>query len=127
MADGKIHDLDEGTQAAAPAVQDDMRQENGDGTVTITLKHPVRARFRVNNQDREEEISELRVRRANGGDLRMVMRLKNDEEKLMVTLFTNLTGRPAPVFDQLDADDILRFYDEVQRFLPQSPETGPKS
>lgn len=122
----EIHALDDEAPAAAGTV-DELRQENGDGSVTLTLKYPVRAQFKRDGIEREENINELRIRRANGGDLRMVMRLQKDEEKVIVELFKRLTGQPEAVFDKLDADDITRFSEEVERFLPQPPVTGTKS
>ena len=126
MAKDEIHELDE-SEAAAPASVTELRQENADGSITLTLKYPPRVQYKRDGQERDETIEQLRIRRANGGDLRMVMRHQKDEEKVIVLLFTRLTGLPEVVFDRIDADDITRFSAEVERFLPQPPQTGTKS
>jgi hypothetical protein len=121
----EIHDLDDTIEAGTvTAPQDDLRSENDDGTVTLTLKYPVSAKFRQNNQERDENFTAVTIRRANGGDLREVIKHQKDEERVVVLLFTRLTGLPSTVFDKLDAEDCMRFYEEVQRFLPQSRQTG---
>jgi hypothetical protein len=128
MANSTIHDLDGQNIEALPEENyEDFRKENEDGSVTLQLKYPVTVRYRQSNQEREDRVTELHIRRANGGDIRQVLRYQKDEEKVILVMFTRLTKLTETHFDALDADDVLRFAEEVERFLPQSHATGVKS
>ncbi|MDX2094364.1 MAG: hypothetical protein SFW64_00230 [Alphaproteobacteria bacterium] len=121
-----IYNLDDNAAGVAATAPDEMRHENADGSVTLTLKYPPRVKFRREGEERDETIRELRIRRANGGDLRQVIRFQKDEEKVVMLLFVRLTGYPDPVFDKLDAEDAMRFFAEVQDFLERALPTGKK-
>lgn len=114
------------TAGSSTDTVDELRQENEDGSITLTLKYPVRIQYKRDGRERDETIEQLNIRRANGGDVRMTLRLQNDEEKLIVELFKRLTRLPETAFDHLDADDFVRFSKEVERFFPESRPTGKK-
>lgn len=125
----EIYELDGASPAAASTAPADAgRRVNEDGSVTLTLLYPVRIQYRNGTEEREEVLKELTLRRSNGGDLRHILRLKGDEEKILVTLFQRLTGlaggRGDDAFNKLDAVDCGRFSAEVQVFLQQFQETG---
>lgn len=119
-----IIDLDD--QTVGSGAGESSRTENADGSVTIALLYPFALKFRQNGIERDEEISELKIRRATGADLRLMLRHQKDEEKLLITLFSRLTGLAEAAFDKLDIEDFARFQEEVQHFLELPQLTGKK-
>jgi hypothetical protein len=126
MAKSEIYPLDDIVAATEEAALR-IRCANPDGSLTLQLDHPVQVPLRVNGTETIKEVSELTIRRPNGADLRALLRVKNDEEQVLIMMFTRLTGEHVSVFDRLDFDDVARFTQEAESFLNSSLLTGPTS
>lgn len=112
-----------GSDNATAAEQQKNLIENDDGSKTLTLEYPVTVKLRRNGKEVEEVYHELRFRRMNGGDLRVVAGIK-DEGQMIARVFTRLTGIPDSVFDALDTTDILAATEIINDFFPDGLKTG---
>jgi hypothetical protein len=93
------------------------------GAETLILKYPITVKYRKNNIEREEHITQISFRRCNGGDLKALAQGKTEMDQAII-LFTRLASIMEAVYDQLDAEDITKGMEIIERFLPQSPKTG---
>lgn len=120
---GDIDVIDEKEWAAMSGVVVDETvpkvSKNGDGTVTLTLAHPVSLLLRKGNEEKTETVSTLKFRRVTGGDIRALGNIKKEGD-MIADLFCRLTGIAPVVFDRLDAEDIAEGAEIIEDFLPQS-------
>ncbi|MDM7928661.1 phage tail assembly protein [Blastomonas fulva] len=90
------------------------------------LKLPVTLRFRQSDgSEREEQITELTLRRPTAKDLRVVDSFGGQMVGMMIALIAALSGQTVEVIERLDAEDFGDLSDVVGDFLPDGPKTGP--
>lgn len=90
------------------------------------LKLPVTLRFRqTDGSEREEQITELTLRRPTAKDLRVVDSFGGQMVGMMIALIAALSGQTVEVIERLDAEDFGDLSDVVGDFLPDGPKTGP--
>lgn len=96
---------------------------NPDGSVTLTLRYPVTVASRTSGGDTTEEmVADLICRRLTGRNIREAAEKKGAAGTTY--LLTASTGKPALVFDRLDAEDYRRLAEVVVGFTGASRPTG---
>jgi hypothetical protein len=91
---------------------------------TYQLKHPIVLRTRVQGgEERQEEITEVPIRRLKSKDLRMLDRTDGSIAKSL-SLIGALTGLSGSAVDELDLEDIEGLGEIVGGFFPGRQETG---
>lgn len=105
--------MDENIPAATPPEEPARVSTNDDRSVTILLETPV--------QWGSDLVSELRVRRPRGKDMR-AMRDQSADGALKFA--GRLTEHPDKFIDELDVSDVARLLDVVTGFLPESLRAG---
>lgn len=98
-------------------------RRNDDGTVTLTLIHPVSVIYKRDGSERKDTIRELTFHRVTGADMRAVSSFTNDQER-GIRLMCRLANIPVAVFDRLDGADIDGCSEVIEGFLPSSRKTG---
>jgi len=83
--------------------------------VTIDLEYPV--------EFAEEEITQIKLRRATGKDLKASMKGVNPVAD-SIALAVRLSGQLPAVFDIMDASDLTAVLDEVGNLLKSGQKTG---
>lgn len=83
--------------------------------VTITLEYPL--------EFADEEIVEIKLRRATGKDLKLSMKGANPVQD-SIALAVRLSGQLPAVFDIMDASDLTAVLDEVGNLLKSGQKTG---
>ncbi len=83
--------------------------------VTIKLEYPV--------EFADEEISEIKLRRANGKDLKAAMKGTNPVAD-SIALAVRLSGQLPAVFDIMDAADLTEVLSQVGNLLQSGQKTG---
>ena len=86
---------------------------NSDGSVSVPLAFPV-------TDTQGATVTEVRVRRAKGKDLRAL----TGQDMGQLWIISQLSGLPAPVIDAMDATDVATLAQVSQRFLQPSLEIG---
>jgi hypothetical protein len=88
-----------------------------------TLLEPVKVTYKGPNGEREETITEVKLRRPKGKDLRIMDRHEGNIAKGMA-MVARLSGLDDHVIDELDGEDLMVLLDRVAGFLPDGPATG---
>lgn len=83
--------------------------------VTITLEYPV--------EFADEEITEIKLRRATGKDLKAAMKGANPVAD-SIALAVRLSGQLPAVFDIMDASDLTEVLSQVGNLLQSGQKTG---
>lgn len=110
------------TAAAALALECDLRSE-----ATYALKFPITRRLRGHDQSvREEQLTEVTVRRPKGKDMKLAARFKNADEADM-SLIAPLTGLTDKDVDELDAVDLMAIGAIIAGFVRPGPRGGANS
>jgi hypothetical protein len=93
--------------------------------VTLDLIHPITQRRRIAGaaETTEETITEVDVRRINGGDIRWLETMKG-KPGATLGLLARVTGLKPDQVDQLDAEDISAIGEVIEGFLPASLKGG---
>lgn len=86
-----------------------------DNTITIPLEYPV--------EFADEEITEIKLRRATGKDLKLAMKGSNAVQD-SIALAVRLSGQMPAVFDIMDASDLTAVLSEVGNLLQSGQKTG---
>jgi hypothetical protein len=94
-------------------------------SVEHPLKHPITQTFKAaGGQAREETLTEITLRRIQGGDIRWMERMAN-KPGLSLGLIGRLAQLDEATVDKLDAEDIADISEVIEGFLPDSLKTGP--
>lgn len=83
--------------------------------VTIPLEYPV--------EFADEEITEIKLRRATGKDLKLTMKGVNAVQD-SIALAVRLSGHLPAVFDLMDASDLTEVLSQVGNLLQSGQKTG---
>jgi hypothetical protein len=83
--------------------------------VTIQLEYPL--------EFAEEEITEIKLRRATGKDLKLAMKGVNAVQD-SIALAVRLSGHLPAVFDMMDASDLTEVLSQVGNLLQSGQKTG---
>lgn len=83
--------------------------------VTIKLEYPV--------EFADDEITEIKLRRATGKDLKLAMKGQNNVQD-SIALAVRLSGQLPAVFDIMDASDLTAVLDEVGNLLKSGQRIG---
>ena len=106
-------------------INEDVPAGETPADASLQLQYPFTARFKKGGEERIERISSLTVRRIKAGDLEEMMKVKDEMAQLRI-LFVRLTGQPEAVYREIDAEDLSKFGDLVNSFLPESQAIGKK-
>lgn len=87
----------------------------GTASVTITLEYPL--------EFADEEITEIKLRRATGKDLKLSMKGANAVQD-SIALAVRLSGHLPAVFDIMDASDLTEVLSQVGNLLQSGQKTG---
>lgn len=100
-------------------------RKNPDGTLTVSLEHPVKASKIVNKESVEEEYTEIQFRQFSFGDFKALadQNFKNDNQEAYFLVQRLSVGFPTPAFNEICGADLERCLVAVQSFLPKSQET----
>lgn len=91
------------------------------------LKFPVTRKLRqAGGAETEETISEIEIRRLNGGDVRWI-EAQGPKAGTALGLIARVTGLNSAVIDLIDAEDIAGVSEVIEGFLPASLRTGADS
>ena len=90
------------------------------------LKYPITVTLTQGGGSREEVIDKLTFRRLTVADLRATSGIKNEEERGL-QLLRRSTGLSETEFDKIDIADLSEAQDQIEDFLPKSPQTGGSS
>jgi hypothetical protein len=94
---------------------------------TYQLAHPITRKLRVvGGAETEETITEVQVRRLNGGDMRW-QEANAGKPGQSLGLIARVTGLPAATVDLIDAEDIAGIVEVIEGFLPPSLRSGETS
>lgn len=83
--------------------------------VTVQLEYPV--------EFADEEITEIKLRRATGKDLKLTMKGVNAVQD-SIALAVRLSGHLPAVFDLMDASDLTEVLSQVGNLLQSGQKTG---
>ncbi len=98
--------------------------KNPDGTVTLTLRHPFKVRYRRGDKEREETFTELKFRRPSGGDFIAIDNIKAGDVRTAAELICRLIGQPLAIFEKIDAYDLTGCGEILESFFPPSRRTS---
>lgn len=91
-----------------------------------TLVHPISTTTKVNGEERTEVVSEVQLRRMNGGDIRILDTVKGENSQAL-SLIARLSGLDARTVDKMDAEDIAALGKIIEGFTPAGLQTGATS
>ena len=94
-----------------------------DDQLIVVLNKPFTCRYMRGSTETTEETSEIRFRRANGGDLRAIGKFRNEEDKTF-HLFLRLSGLVEGQYNKIDYIDLQLCMEAIDHFLLTGPETG---
>lgn len=92
-----------------------------------SLATPIVSRFKgAGGEEREETISEIKIRPMNVGDMRIIGKVSNQMEQTLL-LMQRLINLDARTIDKMEMADFAAISEIVEGFLPDSLKIGPKS
>lgn len=98
-----------------------------DGSVILPLLHPVTLRYRNAGSDtvREETLTELRLHRLTGADMRAMSAAKDDGTVTALARSARIhEGKFKPVMDRMDGADVSACFEIIAVFLGTGRRTG---
>ena len=101
-------------------------EEDADGVRTYALKRPVQLSFRApDGGERTERVQLVRMRRANGGDLRALEKIEGKSGvNPLYWAITRLTGLEEAALDKFDTEDLRPLGVAAMTLLEGGPVTG---
>ncbi len=103
---------------------------NGDGSYTMRLKWPFEVQVRKDGKVAPLQFDSLRVRRTCAADLVEVQKAEKAQKtdaEIALMLLSRLSAKATEIVSRIDADDLARFGEVVERFFPKQLKTGEKS
>jgi hypothetical protein len=91
-----------------------------------TLRYPITQRFRDSGGEREEEITEITLRRMKAKDMRLADKLGGEVSRSL-EMIAALSGLPIRVVDELDAFDVEALGEIIAGFTDAGQKTGATS